>query len=62
MKVSWLLQNRRYTALEVFSLFESFAGKGGFVLIASGLPPSLLLEWCPPNAKMQDLTPKHLLW
>ena len=43
----WLLQNRRQTALMVFSLFEAFAGKGGLVMIASDLSPSLLSEWIP---------------
>jgi len=41
----WLLQNSRQTALAVFSLFEAFADKGGLVMIASDLPPSLLSEW-----------------
>ena len=43
----WLLQNSRQTALAVFSLFEAFAGKGGLVMIASDLPPTLLSEWSP---------------
>jgi len=43
----WLLQNSRQTALAVFSLFEAFADKGGLVMIASDLPPSLLSEWAP---------------
>jgi len=43
----WLLQNRRQTALMVFSLFEAFAGKMGLVMIASDLSPSLLSEWSP---------------
>ena len=43
----WLLQNSRQTALAVFSLFETFADKGGLVMIASDLPPSLLSEWAP---------------
>ncbi len=38
----WLLQGRPQTACEVFSLFESFAGKGGLVMIASDLPLSQL--------------------
>jgi chromosomal replication initiation ATPase DnaA len=55
----WLLRNNRQTAIEVFSLFEAFADKGGLVTIASDLPPSLLAQWSPPqNAKMQDLTPE----
>jgi len=41
----WLLKNTRQTALAVFSLFEAFADKGGLVVIASDLPPSLLSEW-----------------
>jgi chromosomal replication initiation ATPase DnaA len=45
----WLLQNKRQTAVAVFSLFEAFAGKGGLVMIASDQPPSLLSEWS--NAK-----------
>ena len=43
----WLLQSRRQTACAVFSLFEAFADKGGLVMIASDLPPSLLSEWAP---------------
>lgn len=43
----WLLQSRHQTACAVFSLFEAFAGKGGLVMIASDLPPSLLSEWSP---------------
>ncbi|MBU2228665.1 MAG: ATP-binding protein [Proteobacteria bacterium] len=43
----WLLQSSRQTALAVFSLFEAFADKGGLVMIASDLPPSLLSEWAP---------------
>ena len=43
----WLLQNSRQTALAVFSLFEAFADKGGLVMIASDLPPTLLSEWSP---------------
>ncbi len=38
----WLLRNRRQTAFEVFSLFEAFVGKGGLIMIASDLPPSVL--------------------
>ena len=41
----WLLQRRPQTACEVFSLFESFAGKGGLVMIASDLPLSQLSKW-----------------
>ena len=43
----WLLRNRRWTAIELFALFEAFVGKGGLVMIASDLPPSVLSEWAP---------------
>jgi chromosomal replication initiation ATPase DnaA len=43
----WLLQSRHQTACAVFSLFEAFADKGGLVMIASDLPPSLFSEWAP---------------
>jgi chromosomal replication initiation ATPase DnaA len=43
----WLLQSRHQTACAVFSLFEAFADKGGLVMIASDLPPTLLSEWSP---------------
>ena len=47
----WLLQSSPQTALAVFSLFEAFADKGGLVMIASDLPPSLLSEWAPDLAQ-----------
>ncbi len=47
----WLLQRRRETAREVFSLFKAFADKGGLVMIASDLHPSLLAEWSSETLK-----------
>ncbi len=41
----WLLRNRRHTAIEVFALFEAFISKGGLVMLASDLPPSVLSAW-----------------
>jgi chromosomal replication initiation ATPase DnaA len=43
----WLLQSRHHTACVVFSLFKAFADKGGLVMIAGDLPPSLLSKWAP---------------
>lgn len=41
----WLLKKRPRTAHALFSLFESFAEKGGLVVMADDLTPPFFLEW-----------------
>jgi chromosomal replication initiation ATPase DnaA len=41
----WLLQRRPNAAGMLFPLFEAFADKGGWVMMADDLSPSLFLKW-----------------